>query len=81
MTNRESNRSIQIIGLLLWRTGLLLAGGTGVYRVTNFLLQFIELPTQLEIGLGLIFSGSVFFLASLVVERIADARMEGDLLQ
>ena len=73
------NQSIQIAGLLLWRMGLLLAGSTGVYRVARFLLQFVELPIQLEIGLGLVFSGAVFFMASLILERIVDAKTEGDL--
>ena len=59
----------------------MLAAATGLYRASRFLLQFVDLPLQIETGLGLIFSGIVVFAASLILERIADARAEGDLSQ
>ena len=69
------------MGLFLWRFGLLLAGATGLYRMTKRLLRFIDLPVQLEIGIGLVFSGAVLFMVSLIMERIVDSRLEGDLSQ
>ncbi len=77
----DGKRGSQLAGLLLWRFGLLLAGSVGLYRTSKFLLQFIDLPLQVEIGLGLIFSGAVLFMVSLVMERIEDARREGDLTE
>ena len=76
-----SKRGAQLAGLLLWRFGLALAGATALYRATKFLLRFIELPTQLEVGIGFIFSGVVLFMVSMIMERIADMRAEGDLTQ
>lgn len=69
-----SKETTQLSGLLLWRFGILLASATAIYRTAKFLLQFIELPIQLEIGLGLIFAGAVFFMASIFLEQITDAR-------
>ena len=77
----NSKRSTQLAGLLLWRFGLLLAGATALYRTTRFLMTFIDLPTQLEIGIGLLICGAVLVMASLVMERIVDMRSEGDLRQ
>ena len=57
----------------------MLAGVTAVYRTARFLLNFIELPTQLEIGIGLVITGFVFVIASLVMERIVDMKTEGNL--
>jgi len=59
----------------------MLAGATGLYRMTKLLLRFIELPLQLEIGIGLVFAGAVLFMVSLIMERVVDARLEGDLTQ
>ena len=77
----QYQRSIQIVGLLMWRFGLLLAGTTGLYRVSRLLLQFVELPTQLEIGAGVGLTGFGLVIASLIMERIDDIRQEGDLSQ
>lgn len=76
-----TKKSTQIFGLVLWRFGLLLAGATGLYRTTMFLMTFIDLPIQLEIGIGLIFCGVILFMGSLVMERVVDMRNEGDLRQ
>ena len=71
-----SKQTTQLSGLLLWRFGLLLAGATGVYRIAKFLLRFFDLPAQLEIGIGLLFAGAVFFMASILMEQISDRRRE-----
>lgn len=74
-----SKKGTQLAGLLLWRFGLALAGATALYRTTRLLLQFVDLPLQLEIGIGLIFCGVVLFMASMIMERFVDMKQEGDL--
>lgn len=86
MPNSNQNETMtkhaaQLVGLFLWRFGLMLASITALYRMARFLLQFVELPIQLEIGVGLLLTGFVLVLASLVMERVVDARREGDLAQ
>ena len=66
----RNKQAVQLAGLLLWRFGLMLASITALYRMARFLLQFIELPIQLEIGVGLLLTGFVLVLASLVMEAI-----------
>ncbi len=77
----NSKRGIQLAGLLLWRFGLALAGATALYHSTKFLLEFVSLPVQLEIGIGLAFCGVVLVIVSFIMERIVDLRREGDLSQ
>ncbi len=63
----------------MWRAGLLLAGGTAIYNTIQLVLRFIDLPLQLEIGIGLVITGVVFVAFSFVMERFVDYRAEGDL--
>jgi len=70
-------RRTQLIGLLLWRGGLLLAGGWVAVTVARQLIRLVEVPTQVEIGGGLMLGGALLVMASLIMERIADARREG----
>jgi hypothetical protein len=72
---------MHLVGLMLWRGGLLLAGGWSVYETLSFALRYFDLPTQLEVGIGLVLTGALFVMVSLVLERIEDARSEGDLRQ
>jgi hypothetical protein len=72
-------KHIQIIGLLLWRGGLLLVAGTVVFEVARLLLRLVALPVQLEIGFGLVVAGGALVLISLILERIQDLRIEGNL--
>lgn len=72
-------RPIHLLGLLLWRGGLLLAGGWVLYEAARLLLRFIRLPAQLEIGLGLLVAGLAMVLLSLILERIQDIRAEREL--
>ena len=74
-----SKKSTQLAGLLLWRFGLMLAGATALYRTAKFLMTFVDLPLQLEIGIGFLICGAFLFLLSLVMERVVDMRNEGDL--
>ena len=78
-SKHKRKRSLQLAGLLMWRAGLLLAGGTAIYNTSKLLLRFIDLPLQLEIGIGLVMTGVVFVAFSFVMERLVDSRAEGDL--
>jgi len=76
---KHKTRSSQVVGLLLWRFGLLLAGGTGLYNVIKLVLRFVDLPLQIEIGIGLLLAGIVLVACSFIFERLIDYRKEGDL--
>lgn len=78
MNRIASKESTQLSGLLLWRFGILLASATAIYRTAKFLLRYVDLPLQLEIGIGLMFAGAVFFMASVLMEQLADGRREPD---
>ena len=72
-------RKSQALGVMLWRGGLMLAAGYALYEGAWWLLRFLDIPDQLQVGTGLVIAGSVLVLASLLVERVVDARVEGDL--
>ncbi len=72
-------RRSQVLGLVLWRGGILCAAGFAVYESAWWLLFFWSVPEQLKVGTALVVAGVVLVLGSLLAERIADARLEGDL--
>ncbi len=72
-------RPIHLVGLILWRGGLLLAGGWVLYEAARLILRFICLPAQLEIGFGLLVAGLAMVLLSLILERVQDLRTEREL--
>ena len=72
-------RATQTLGLMLWRGGLLLAGGAALWEGLSLALRFVDLPVQVEVGLGLLVAGALFVASSLIAERVTDARTEGDL--
>lgn len=74
-------RRTQLLGLLLWRGGLLLVVVTGLFEGARLLLRFVDLPVQLEIGFGLGAAGAALVVTSFVMERVQDLRAEGDLLE
>ena len=74
-------RRTHLIGLALWRGGLLLVGGTLLYEGARRVLWFVDLPAQVEFGVGLGLAGLALVMLSLVLERVRDARREGDLRQ
>ncbi len=74
-----SKRSLQLTGLLLWRGGTLFVGATVFFEVARRAVRFIDVATQVEIGLGLGLAGLALIVVSLIMERIRDARQEGDL--
>jgi hypothetical protein len=65
--------------MVFWRGGLLFVACYSAYRGMQELVRRVELPRQLEIGVALGLAGLVLVVASLVLERIQDARSEGDL--
>jgi hypothetical protein len=65
-----------LLGLLLWRGGLLMVGAFLLIEGARWLLRFVDLPVPVEIGGGLVLAGIGLVLASLIVERVADARAE-----
>ena len=74
-----SRRSIQLVGLILWRGGLLFAAAAALFEVSRWALKYINIPTQLEVGFGLALAGFGLIILSLIIERIGDAKAEGDL--
>ena len=78
--NQSSKHSgLQLSGFVLWRFGLALAASVGIYRAWRLVFQFVDLPVQLEIGIGMMMTGALFFFASLVLERVQAMKSEGDL--
>jgi len=69
-------KSAHVIGLILWRGGLLLVGVVLLYELTSWVLQFVDLPVQLGVGLGLMATGVVLVLISVIAERVRDDGIE-----
>ena len=69
-------RSTHLIGLLLWRGGLLLAGVAVVVETLRALLAFVDIPREIEYGVALVLGGFLLVLVSLILERIEDLRAE-----
>ena len=69
----------QLVGLFLWRGGLLFVACYSAYRGMRELVRWVELPKQLEVGVALGLAGLVLIVVSLILERVQDAREEGDL--
>jgi hypothetical protein len=70
---------VQLVGFLCWRAGLLLVASYSFFRMARLALQNIHLPPQLQVGFSLALAGAALVLASLIQERVADARNEEDL--
>ena len=67
-------KAIQLLGLILWRGGVLLAVGYLAYLALRAVLTFTD--TQLELAVAVLLTGVVFIFLSVLGERIADARAE-----
>lgn len=63
-------RPIHLFGLVLWRGGLLVAASAAVFVSIRWLLRWIDLPLQLEVGTALIVAGIILVFVSLVLERL-----------
>jgi hypothetical protein len=70
-----------IIGLLLWRGGLVTVAAVLLYESVSWLLRFVDLPVQLGVGIGLVGTGVLLVLASLIAERVREYRTEGESLR
>jgi hypothetical protein len=76
-------KKLHIIGLLLWRGGLLFAVGYGLFLSAKFALRMlgmwrIEVPDSLTTGIALVIAGFLAIMLSLILERIQDASREKD---
>ncbi len=71
----------QLVGFLLWRTGILILAAYSFYRGSRLALEFLDLAPELELGLGLIGAGALLVLTSLIVGRVQDAREERRLVE
>ena len=65
---------MHLVGLMLWRGGVLLAAAVAAYEVARVVLAFLDLPETLKLGGGLVLSGLFLVLASLILENRQDAR-------
>lgn len=63
-----------LLGLALWRGGVLLVGGYLAYQVLRVVLTITD--AQLEIAVAVFLTGLVMVFLSLVVERIEDVQEE-----
>ena len=72
-------RRSHLLGLFLWRTGLLLVASYAVIRGVRLLWRHVDLPAQIDWGLSFAAAGALLVGASLVAERIHDRRAEGGL--
>ena len=62
----------QLLGLLLWRAGILFLGGYLLFLGLRFALRITD--PMLEVGVALVVAGGLFVLVSVVREQIEDAR-------
>ena len=72
-------RKSQLFGLLLWRAGLLLVASYSAFRIARLAWDHLDLPPQLDWGLGFVATGALLVAASLLAERVVDSRDEGAL--
>ena len=62
------------LGLILWRVGILVAGGYFAFLALRFILHITD--PVLETAVTLLLAGALFVLVSVVREQIEDARGE-----
>ncbi len=69
-------KKTMVLGALLWRSGAILVVIAGFYESARLFLRFFDIPTQVEVGLGLLIAGFGLVLVSLLAERIRDYKAE-----
>lgn len=74
-------QSLHWLGVVLWRGGLLFAAAAALFEAARSILRFVDIPPQLEAGFGCIIAGMILVIVSLILERLRDQRIEGDLRQ
>ena len=62
----------QLLGLILWRAGILLVAAYFLFLALRFALRITD--PMLEVGVTLVLAGGLFVLVSVVREQIEDAR-------
>ena len=62
------------LGLILWRTGILIVGAYSAFLALRFVLRIAD--PVLEVGITLVLAGALFVLVSVFREQIEDARRE-----
>ena len=70
----------QIIGVVLWRGGLAFVAAYAFYRGAWRLLRQLDWPPQLTVGTAIALAGFALVMLSLILERRAAAKTEGNLL-
>lgn len=65
---------MHLVGLMLWRGGLMLAAAVAAYEVARIILAFLKVPEALKLGAGLVLSGLLLVFVSLILENRQDAR-------
>jgi hypothetical protein len=60
------------LGLILWRTGILIVGAYSAFLALRFLLRIAD--PVLEVGITLVLAGALFVVVSVFREQIADSR-------
>ena len=66
-------KKTQLLGLVLWRAGILIAGGYLLFLALRVILRITD--PMLEVGVTLVLAGGLFVLVSVIREQIEDARM------
>lgn len=81
VTRRASGaHRLQLIGIVLWRGGLLFVAAYAFYEGAWRLVRRLDWPPQITVGASLALAGLGLVMLSLIVERRHAARTEGDLL-
>lgn len=73
-------RPWQMAGIVLWRGGLAFVAAYALYQGAWQALRRMDWPPQVTTGASLALAGLGLVMVSLVLERLRDARAEGDLL-
>ena len=74
-------RKSQVIGMILWRGGLLFAAAYAFFWGATYALGLLRIwgirfPDSVKAGLGLMIAGFLLVMLSLLLERIRDLREE-----
>ncbi|HMA98218.1 MAG TPA: hypothetical protein VKO38_02050 [Wenzhouxiangella sp.] len=78
--HRKSLDRWRMIGVVMWRGGLVFAAAYTFYWGSWQLIRQLEWPLQITLGLALALAGLGLVMVSLVFERMRAARTEGNLL-
>ena len=77
MEGTQTHKRVNIVGLVLWRGGILLVAAYLGYWALRAVLQITD--AQLEFAVAVFLVGLLLVFLSVIIERIVDARTERDL--